>query len=99
VRTLVLAPVELHDDAALAPQAVDRPGADGLVAPRQLDAAADELRAEAALETALHLAVPGRVLREGRTEVGAAGVAAAQDALDVGGAQVVLELGLRERSQ
>ena len=38
VRALVLAPVELDGDAALGPQAVDRPRADGLVAQRELDA-------------------------------------------------------------
>ena len=38
VRALVLAPVELDGEAALGPQAVDGPGADGLVAQRQLDA-------------------------------------------------------------
>ena len=39
MRALVLAPVELDGDAALRPQAVDGPRADGLVAQRQLDRA------------------------------------------------------------
>jgi len=43
--------------------------------------------------------VAGRVLCEGRSEVGAARVPAAQGALDVRGAQVVLELGFRQRAQ
>jgi hypothetical protein len=42
VRALVLASVELDDDAALWPQAVDRPRPDGLVAFGQLDVVADE---------------------------------------------------------
>jgi hypothetical protein len=95
----VLAAIELDDDAPLAPQTVDRPGAHLLVALRKLDPAAKEEAAEASLEAALHLAVAGRVLCEGRSEVGAARVAAAQRALDVRGAQVVLELGFGERSQ
>ena len=99
MRALVLAPVELDDDAALAPQAVDRPRADRLVALGQLDAVADEQRAEAALQAALHLAVARRVLVQRGAQVGAARVPAAQRALDVGGAQVVLELGFGERAQ
>ena len=83
----------------LAPQAVDRPRADGLVALRQLDAVADEQVAEAALQAALHLAVAGRVLLQRGAQVGAARVAAAQGALDVRGAQVVLELGFGERAE
>ena len=60
---------------------------------------ADQKVAKPALQAALHLAMAGRVLCEGRSEVGAARVPAAQGALDVRGAQVVLELGLRQRAQ
>ena len=60
---------------------------------------ADQKVAKPALQAALHLAMAGRVLCEGRSEVGAARVPAAQGALDVRGAQVVLELGFRQRAQ
>jgi hypothetical protein len=99
VRTAVLASVELDDHALRAPQAVDRPRPDLLVALGELDPVADEQLAEAALETALHLAVAGSVLAQGGAEVGAARVALAQGALDVGGAQVVVELGFGEGAQ
>ena len=59
---------------------------------------ADQKVAKPALQAALHLAVAGRVLFQCGAEVGAAGVPAAQGALNVGGAQVVLELGFRQRS-
>jgi hypothetical protein len=47
----------------------------------------------------LDLSVAGGVLCESGAEVGAARVAAAQRALDVGGAQVVVELGFGERAE
>ena len=96
VRPCVLAPVELYDDAPVAPQAVDDVGPEPLVAFGQLDAVADEQRAEAPFEPALGLAVARGVGIEGGPEVGAAGVAAAESAHDVVGAEVVLELGLGE---
>jgi hypothetical protein len=99
VWTAVLAPIELDDHALRPPQAVDRPRPDLLVALGELDPVADEQLAEAALETALHLAVAGSVLAQGGAEVGAARVALAQGALDVGGAQVVVELGFGEGAQ
>jgi hypothetical protein len=98
-RALVLAPVELDRDAAVRPEAVDRPRADGLVAQRELDPPADEEGAEPALEPALRLSVAGRVGVQRGPEVGAAGMAAAERAFDVGRAQVVVELGFRERAQ
>jgi hypothetical protein len=85
-RALVLAPVELDDDAAVAPEAVDRPGTELLVAQRQLDSPLEEELAEAALELALDLAVAGGVFVQCGAQVGAARVAAAQRALDIRGA-------------
>jgi len=64
VGALVLASVELDGDVAVAPQAVDGPRADGLVAQRQLDPALDEQLAEAALEAAFHLAGLGEHAQE-----------------------------------
>ena len=96
VRPRVLAPVELHDDAPVAPQAVDDVGPERLVAFGQFDAVADQQRAEAPFEPALGLAMARGVGVEGGPEVGAAGVAAAENAHDVVGAEVVLELGLGE---
>ena len=99
MRALMLASVELDGDAVRGPQAVDGPRADRFVAQRQLDPVADEQRAEAPLQLALHLPVAGRVLVQRGTQVGAAGVTAAQRAGHVFWAQVVLELGLGERAQ
>src|SRR5512133_1818890 len=58
----MLAPIELDDDALLGPEAVDCPGPDLLVAPREFDPVADEELAEAPFQAALHLAVAGGVL-------------------------------------
>ena len=80
VRPCVLAPVELDDDAPVPPQAVDDVGPEPLVALGQLDAVADEQRAEAPFEPALGLAVARGVEIEGGPEVGAAGMAAAERA-------------------
>ena len=60
---------------------------------------ADQKVAKPALQAALHLAVAGRVPAQRGAQVGAARVPAAQGALDVRRAQVVLELGFRERAQ
>ena len=79
----MLAPVELDDDAAVGPEAVDGPGAEGLVSQRELDRALDEQPAEAALEPALRFAVAGRVVSQCSAQIGAARVPAAQRALDV----------------
>ena len=99
VRALVLAAVELDDDAAVRPEAVDGPWTDELVSERQLDLSADQQSAEAALEVALHLAMTGRVRLEDGSEVGAAGVTASERAVDVGGAEVVVELGFGEGAE
>ena len=77
----MLAAVELDRDAAVGPEAVDGPGAEGLVAEWQLDAAVDKEGAEAAFELALGLAVAGGVVVERGSQVGAAWVAAAEGGL------------------
>ena len=99
MRALVLAAVELDGDAAVAATG-SRPS----TGRRARCAAAarcrvDEEVAEAALQAALHLPVARGVLLQRGAEVGAARVPAAQGALQVLRAQVVLELGFRERSQ
>src|SRR5512133_1902395 len=95
----MLAPIELDDDAPLGPEAVDCPGPDLLVAPREFDPVADEELAEAPFQAALHLAVAGGVLAQRGAEVRAARVAAAQRALDVGRPEIVVELSFRESAQ
>jgi hypothetical protein len=93
VWALVLAAVELDCDAAVGPEAVDGPGAEEFVAQGELDLVLDQKLAKAAFEAAAGLAVAGRVVVECFAEVRAAGVAAAEGGLDVGGAEVVVELG------
>jgi hypothetical protein len=95
----VLAAVELDCDAVVGPEAVDGPGAEGFVAKGELYAVFDEQSAEAAFEVALHLAVARGVGFDRGSEVGAAGVAAAQGAEDVFGAGVVVELGFGQGAQ
>ncbi len=98
VRPFVLAPVELHRQPERGPQAVDLPRADPDVAVGKRDAVLDEQAPEPALEAALHLAPSGNVVLESGPQPRAAGVAPAQRAQDVLGADVVTELRLRERS-
>lgn len=71
-------------------------GPSGWLRSGELDAVADEKGSEALLEVALGLAVAWGVGIEGGSERRAPGVAAAEDAGDVVGADVVLELGLGE---
>jgi hypothetical protein len=99
VRAVVLAAVELDNDPLVAPQAVDRPGPDGRVALWQLNAAADQEPAKAPLELALGRPPAGDVGVQRGAQFGAARVATAQRELRVGGAQVVMELGLGQRAK